>query len=68
MTLLLVLGSLLTLLAATCLWESRSGKPAWGSHLRGGQPPTPADAARTGKKAVGASVAVGLFMGIGGDG
>lgn len=66
MTVLLVLGSLLALLAVACVWESRSGKPAWGSHLRDGQAPTPADAARSGKKAVGASVALGVMMGIGG--
>ena len=68
MTALIVLGSLLALLAIACVWESRSGKPAWGSHLRE-DAPTPGDAARTGKKAVGSSVALGVLMGIdGGDG
>ena len=66
MKVLLVLSSLLALLALACVWESRSGKPAWGSHLRDGQPPTPADAARSGKKAVAASVALGVMMGLGG--
>ena len=63
---LIVLGSLVALLAIACVWESRSGKPAWGSHLQDGHPPTTADAAKAGKRTVAASAALGLLMGLGG--
>ena len=66
MTVLLVVGALVALLAIACVWESRSGKPAWGAHLRDGQPPTTADAAKAGKRTVAASAALGLLMGLGG--
>ena len=65
-TVLLVVGSLVVLLALACVWESRSGKPAWGSHLLDGQPPTTADAAKAGKRTVAASAALGLLIGLGG--
>lgn len=33
MTVLIVVGSLLAVLAVACWWEARRGKPAWGSHM-----------------------------------
>lgn len=70
MLVLCVLVVLLALLALACWWESRSGRPAWGAHLRDGRPPSTHRAARTGRTELGAVVlggAVGAEMG-GGDG
>ena len=33
MTVLIVIGSLLAVLAVACWWEARRGKPAWGAHM-----------------------------------
>ena len=70
MTVLLVIGGLLTLLAVACWWEARSGKPGWGQHLAGGQVPTPRSAATSAKAGVAGTVALGTFLGMdgGGDG
>ena len=69
MTTLLVLGGLLVLLALACRWESRSGRPAWGEHLRDGEAPTASGAASDAKKGVAASLALGALHSLdGGDG
>ena len=67
---LTVIGVLLSLLVLACWWESRSGRPAWGTHLRDSGAPGPRSAARTGRKELGGVVlggAIGAEMG-GGDG
>ena len=68
MTVLMVLGTLLSLLAIACVWESRSGRRAWGEHL-GSEAPTTAHAASAAKKGA-AAVAASAFIGMeaGGDG
>lgn len=70
MTVLLVIGGLLAVLAVACWWEARSGKPAWGAHLDTNGP-TSRDATRSGKRGIAKSAGAGVaFDGLdgGGDG
>ena len=68
MTVLAVLGTLLVLLVVACVRESRSGRPAWGAHLRDDGSPTGA-AARSARRDVGAVAATAVVLGLdGGDG
>lgn len=69
MTVLAVVGGLVLLLVLACWWEARTGRAEWGRPRPEVAPPTPADAARTAKRHVAATVAVGAFLGLGaGDG
>ena len=68
MTVLLVVAALLAVLAVACWREARSGRPMWGSHLERGETLTTAAAAKSAKKGVATTVALGAFMGMDGDG
>ena len=69
MTVLLVLGGLLVLLVVACWCEARSGKPAWGEHLRT-DGPTTRDASKAAKTSLAVTLATATFLGLdgGGDG